>query len=267
VEGGPVELAMLIDEERVWNSVRKLVTRITADWALQQDLTQECVIRLWRLEGEQPGRTSSWYLQNCHFHLRHWLASGRSVDSPKRGNGSNRITIDATDDQPDLECFHTNGEVLEIVSARDIVSTLTRHLTPCESAVLRGLVDGLNLREIALRLNLSYPTALKRRRRIAALTIKLGCCSPTRHGMGSTDSALCIYSNGAELDGRLALRACQKDGTLARHSGRRMVMAISSSAARTKAGVAHSKGQAGPPTKRTTTVGPIRTAATFPAQV
>jgi DNA-directed RNA polymerase specialized sigma24 family protein len=181
---------MLIDDNRVWNSVRKLVSRITADWALQQDLTQECVIRLWRLEGEQPGRTSSWYLQNCHFHLRHLVTLGRSVDSLKRGNGSNRITIDGTGDQPDLGWYHTNGEVLEMVSARDIVSTLTRHLTPCESAVLRGLADGLNLREIALQLKLSYPTALKRRRRIAALTAKLGFCNPSRRRMGSTDSAM-----------------------------------------------------------------------------
>src|SRR5437667_9973656 len=101
---------MLIEDDRVWDLVRKIVARFTADPVLQQDLTQECVIRLWRLEGEQPDRKHSWYLQNCRFHLQHWLASGRSVDSPKRANGDNRITIDGTDDEPQLGWYHTNGE-------------------------------------------------------------------------------------------------------------------------------------------------------------
>ena len=192
---------MLIEDARILGSLRKIITRFTADPALQQDLAQECLVRLWRLESEKPGHTRSWYLQNCRFHLQHWLASGRSLDSLKRTIGDNRITIDGIDDERVLEWYHTNGEVVEVVSARDIVATLTRHLKPCESAMLGGLADGLVLQEIALRLKLSYPTALKYRRRIAALTIKLGIASPLPHKKASAHPVSRI--NGVSSHNRL----------------------------------------------------------------
>src|SRR5437870_13687443 len=102
---------------------------------------QECLIRLWRFESERPGRTPSWYLQNCRYHLQHWLAAGRSVDSLKRDHGDKRITIDGVNDELPVDWYHTNGELLEAVSARDIVLTLADHLKPREQDVLEGLAD------------------------------------------------------------------------------------------------------------------------------
>jgi hypothetical protein len=69
---------------------------------------------------------------------------------------------------------HINGEIFEAISFRDVLGTLARHLGVKEQAVLRGLADGLVLQEIAAQCELSYPTALKYRRKIAGLTIKLG---------------------------------------------------------------------------------------------
>jgi len=139
---------------------------------------QECLIRLWKLESEEPGRTRSWYLQNCRFHLQHWLASGKSLDSFKRARGDNRVAIELWDEELAAGGDPVAGELMEAVSARDIVSTLACHLKPCESALLGGLADGLVLNDIANQLNLSYPTALKYRRRIAAMTVKLGIPPP-----------------------------------------------------------------------------------------
>jgi DNA-binding NarL/FixJ family response regulator len=51
---------------------------------------------------------------------------------------------------------------------------LRHHLKPREQKVLEGLADGLVLREIASECGLSYPTALKSRRKIAEVTTKLG---------------------------------------------------------------------------------------------
>ena len=171
----------LIDDSAACESLRRIVARITSDDpALEDDAMQECRIRLWRLASEHPGHTKSWYLQSCRFHLQHWLAAGRSVDSRKRANGDRRITIDPANDQLPVDWYHTNGELIELVSAQDIVSTLACRLEPRERAVLRGLANGLVLREVAVELNLSYPTALKCRRRIAALTSRLGISSPAR---------------------------------------------------------------------------------------
>ena len=179
-------LAMLIEDARICQTLRRIVTRVTPDRALQDDLMQECLIRLWRLESEEPGRTRSWYLQNCRFHVQHWLAAGRSLDSPKRANGDLRLTIDGTDEELPVEDCHTNDELLEMVCAHDIVATLACHLKPAENAVLGALADGLVLHDIALKLNVSYPTALKYRRKIAALTIKLGISPPLPYKRHST---------------------------------------------------------------------------------
>jgi DNA-directed RNA polymerase specialized sigma24 family protein len=169
---------MLIEDARFCELLRRIVAQFTADKGLQDDLMQECLIRIWRLESEEPSRTRSWYLQNCRFHVQHWLASGRSVDSLKRNSGDNRANIDAVGDETTVDGYHTNGEVFEVISANDLVSTLADLLKPHESALLGGLADGLMLQDVAFKLKLSYPTALKYRRRIAALTIKLGISPP-----------------------------------------------------------------------------------------
>jgi len=106
------------------------------------------------------------------------LFLGRSLDSPKRAGSANRITIGWSGEEPALEEYHTNGEVLDTVCVRDLVVTLARELSPKERVVLTGLADGLALREVASNSRLSYPTALKYRRRIAALTVKFGIGTP-----------------------------------------------------------------------------------------
>src|SRR5229473_8042623 len=164
---------MLIEDVTMCESLRRIVNGFTGDPALRQDMLQECLVCLWKIESEKPGRTKSWYLQNCRFHVQHWLAAGRSLDSPKRALGGNRVALHGTEEEDALEGYHTSGELFEEVSVRDLVSTLTPLLKPPERTVLRGLAEGLVLREIALTTRISYPTALKYRRRIAALASRL----------------------------------------------------------------------------------------------
>jgi hypothetical protein len=168
----------LLEDANIRETLRRIVSGFSADPILQQDMLQECMICLWHAERKKPGRTTSWYLQHCRFHVQHWLVLGRSLDSPKRSSAANRITIDPSDDEPALQEYHTNGEVLDTVCARDLVFTLARHLNPTERVVLGCLAEGMVLREVACRSRLSYPTALKYRRKIAALTVKLGIGAP-----------------------------------------------------------------------------------------
>jgi len=170
--------SLLVEDARVCALLRRIISKLTVDQALRDDMMQECQIHLWRLESNEPGHTRSWYLQSCRFHLQHWLASGRSVDSLKRANGDRRVEINGVSETLHVEWHHTNDELIEVVSARDIVSTLAAHLKPCECGVLRGLADGMPVRDIAKNLELSYPTARKCRRRIAALAARLGISPP-----------------------------------------------------------------------------------------
>jgi len=175
---------MLVEDAQMLASLRQIVARFTRCPELQQDLMQECLLHLWKLERKKPGHTRSWYLQGCRFHLQHCLVSGRSLDSLKRANGVIRIDVDGGAEEPALDEHHTNGEVFEAVSFADVVSTLRYQIMPRERQVLSGLADGMMLQEIAAEFGISYPTVLKCRRKIAALTIKLGidqAPSPLKH--------------------------------------------------------------------------------------
>src|SRR6266404_7392408 len=166
-------MATLVEDARVRQTLHKIVTVLTADRVLQADLMQESLIHIWRTENAKPGQTRSWYLQNCRYHLLHWLSSGRSLDSLKRSNSGQRVSIHEWEDGRPLDEYHTNGELFEEVCAKDVLSTLALQLRPCEIAVLRCLADGMRLHEIALRLKRAYPTVLSYRRKIARLAIKL----------------------------------------------------------------------------------------------
>lgn len=168
----------LVEDCRIQESLRRIVAGFTQHPQLQQDLMQECLVCLWQAECEQPGRTKSWYLQHCRFHVQHWLDLGRSVDSRKRDNGQTHVTVDETNPEVPINIDQLQETVPDEVCVRDLVSVLSKHLSRREQVVLNGLAEGFPLREVAARFKLSYPSALKYRRRIASLASKLGVLRP-----------------------------------------------------------------------------------------
>ena len=172
--------SLLVENPQMREALSKIVAGFTRDPQLKQDLLQECLLHLWRLEVEKPSRTRSWYLHGCRFHLQHYLVSGRSVDSLKRAGGARRITIEGQDEETALHDPHPKGEVFETVSFEDVISTLKREIRPREWQVLSGLADGMALQEIASEFGISRPTVLKYRRKLAALTSRLGIAHSVR---------------------------------------------------------------------------------------
>ena len=173
-DGENVALASSLEDPRLHELLGRIGARLTNDPILQKDLMQESLLCFWKALREEPGHTRSWYLQKCRFHLQHWLQRGRSVDSTKRDHSDKRMSIEDDGSGAPLSEHHTNGELFETVSARDLISTLSIRLKPPERTMLHSLADGCVLREIATKLNVSYPTALKYRRNIATLTTRLG---------------------------------------------------------------------------------------------
>jgi len=140
---------------------------------LGDDLYQEAMIHLWLTEKRRPGQTESWYLKSCKFRLLHYLASGRSVDSGKRRIGQLHceIGVDRADEFP--AHVDPGDPVFGLVSTRDLMSVLSCHLLPLEKAVLGYLADGLGVREIGRRMNISHTMVLKHRAAIARLLLDL----------------------------------------------------------------------------------------------
>jgi len=165
---------MYVYDPSMVNSLKGLVTRLTWNRSLQQDLLQEALIHLWLIETRRSGQTTSWYLQSCRFHLQHYLSSGRSVDSAKhRGQQvefQNGFQADKTEDN------HISGIedlLLSEVSARDLIGLLSQYLSNDERAVLNCLTEGLGPREIGRRLKMSHTMALRHRSKIAKVLIRL----------------------------------------------------------------------------------------------
>ncbi len=165
--------AMYEDGRSAREPLLRMIGRITPNFALRQDLLQEALIHLWLIEARRPGQTKSWYLQSSKFHLLHFLASGRSVDCTKRA----RCHSHSEDDPEQLEDSHeladSGGSVLSQVIARDIISVLSSRLSPHENAVLDCLADGLGVREIGRRLEMSHTMVIRHRSNIASLLVKL----------------------------------------------------------------------------------------------
>lgn len=168
-----------------------MVGRMTSNAALQEDLVQEALVHLWLIENHRPGQTRSWYWQSCKFHLQHYLGSGRSVDSRKRHHAQLELSPEGEVFNQLVEIAIAESSFLSQVNANDICSVLAKQLNPREQAVLTCLADGLGVRDIARRLRISHPTAIKYRRKIAALAVKLGITPPeSSNGRGQTCRSL-----------------------------------------------------------------------------
>jgi len=164
---------MFVDELSTRESLVRMVRRMTANLALREDLLQEALIHLWLTETRRPGQTKSWYLQSCKYHLLHYLASGRSVDSGKRRAGQLQTAGDFDEWDAVPEEADSGNSVLTWVCARDIISLLSRQLLPHEKAVLHCFADGLGPREIGRKLKMSHTMVIKHRRKIALLFHRL----------------------------------------------------------------------------------------------
>src|SRR5690348_2046524 len=79
--------ALPAEERAIRQALIRMIQGTTGNAALRDDLLQEALVHLWLIQTQRPGQTRSWYLQSCKFHLQHYLASGRSVDSAKRRSG------------------------------------------------------------------------------------------------------------------------------------------------------------------------------------
>ena len=172
---------MLALDAATVDSLRRLVNRITTDPFVREDLLQEAVVHFWKMEKDRPEQTLSWYLQSCAYHLRHLLAGGRSLDSPKRR--SMRVELPQEEDLPTETGLDTpEANVVSQVQVHEIMQQLSCRLSSREQVILNYLADGLGAREIAGRMQVSHPVTIRGRRKIADLAVRLGIRS---HRSGS----------------------------------------------------------------------------------
>ena len=170
-----------LERPETYATLLRVVATLTPDRSLREDLVQEAVIHLWQLYNRRPGQSPSWYFKSCQHHLLNLLRKGRSIDSLKHRKGRIRLPDPATDDFSESSSLYelladsvSEESVFAQVSARDIFTSLCQWLDPPDRRILDHLADGLSVREIASRLQVSHTAVIKRQRKIASVAVSLG---------------------------------------------------------------------------------------------
>jgi len=163
-----------VEDPAVKNVLLRIVVRLERNPSSRDDLMQEGLVHYWLEVERRPGHSLSWYLQSCQFHLRHYLAAGRSVDSPKRGSARVYASLESDDPDDLFEPPDCGGGVLSEVSANEIIELLSSRLERRGREILGWLAEGIGPAEIAKRLNVSHPAVIKQRRKIVALAAEFG---------------------------------------------------------------------------------------------
>jgi len=171
---------MFVDDVAIRESLIRIVRKVTANGSLRDDLLQEALVHLWVTEVGRPGQTRSWYLQSCRYHLLHYLAAGRSVDSAKRRGGQTSFVEDLDGPISATGDGDSGESVFGLVSARDIIALLSPLLSRQERLVLECFADGLRLREIGRKLGISHTMVIRHRATIATLLKRLESTSAAR---------------------------------------------------------------------------------------
>ena len=181
---------MFVDEISTRESLVRMVRKVTADGALRDDLLQEALVHLWITETGRPGQTKSWYLQSCRFHLSHYLAAGRSVDSAKRRGSQTHFDENLESPIEVIEEVDSGESVFGLVSARDLLALLSGLLGRQERIVLECFADGLKLREISRRLKISHTMVIRHRSKIALLLKRLEKVTVRAHSVSLNNAPL-----------------------------------------------------------------------------
>jgi RNA polymerase sigma factor (sigma-70 family) len=168
----------LCEQRAVQRQLLAIANRLKADpvyWGLQ-DLLQEGLARIWRVQKERPGETLSWYLQNAQSYLRDLLKSGRSLDSPKHRSGRVALSKESDDESDRSQAaaaLEDDRDLLSQVYRDEIVELLHRSLNGLNNVILDLSLEGRGTREIGRRLDLDHATVIKRLRRVVTIANEL----------------------------------------------------------------------------------------------
>lgn len=131
----------------------------------EDDLMQEMSLHLWKKwkQGELEGKTDSFILQSCWFHLKNYLrtvgdkAQIISLDEPINSEGTTLGEIIPDNSQP----------LPELVNWKMLVEKIkTDGLTKREKEVFALCLEGYTLREIGERLDISFVRVSKIKKNI-----------------------------------------------------------------------------------------------------
>ena len=176
----------LIDMPAVRKALLRMVITLEENFHDREDLLQEALVCFLSREQQYPGQRRRWYLQSVNSYLHHLRTSGRSLDSPKRRGAQASFPDDCDEWDNWRDSLGSDEGFLSGVVARDLFSLLADKLRPTDQLILRGMLEGLRISEIADTLHVPRGFVDRHRLRIAKMAAKLGInplpANPLRRG-------------------------------------------------------------------------------------
>ena len=167
---------MLIESVEFTAKVERMVRVATGDPELQKELLQNVLLRLVKLETEEPDHTPSWFGRACRFYILDYFGEGRSIDAPKRRRlGCPIEELVGDGDAPVSECLVTHEDPSHHASMNDLLEKLGQRLGKIGREVLALLAeDHYSDRQIATRIGVSHTTVREARLQIGAVARRMG---------------------------------------------------------------------------------------------
>jgi len=158
---------MLWERKHIQRQLRAIAVNKAGSRADPDDLYQEMVIHIWRVEQEKPDRTQSWYLKSCSFLAQDLLRKGRSVDSKKRDGVVLRSLDEPTGDgETTMEVVDDYDFRSELI-LKDTIERIRTRLTAIQNRILGYLVNDYSVTEIAGACGTSHQYISKERKKLA----------------------------------------------------------------------------------------------------
>jgi RNA polymerase sigma factor (sigma-70 family) len=166
--------------------VQKIVHQLHLNGDIKEDLMQEVLIHLWKLQTQ--GATRSWCVQSCRYRIQNLVRTGRSVDSIKRAAG--RVNLQSLDGNQEGDFAPQRMALIySELFTNDSVAEIVKRLDTGQRHILELLRAGLSARDIARKLNISRMKVRAQRRKIAAVAMKLGI-GPRAHRLSKSGFTL-----------------------------------------------------------------------------
>lgn len=165
-------------DSRTIACVRNLVHAIVRAPHLQQDredYLQEALLRFWEALRKSPWKSPASHLTYCRFFVRDSLKHGRSLDSPKRRPfGCSFQASQNLNSLLSLAAKVVDTDPLQEICAQDDFIQISIRLTMMDRSILKLLLEGNTVRQVARRLSMSPSSVGKSKLRIKSVAIQIG---------------------------------------------------------------------------------------------
>ena len=180
-DAGRTVSIILIDDPEFRESLRRIIAQLARAGESPEDLMQELLLHICRIQSALPDKTWKWYLRSCWYFLQSYLRRERrrayfEQPLPPPPSPTDYDSSDEFENEMEMgsdDSFHS------IVGADDLIALLSARLkTERGLIVLLDFAEGCRVRDITQDRHFKQQTVTNIRLRLSSMLIQLGFQPP-----------------------------------------------------------------------------------------